>query len=337
MQKKLQVGILGAGGMGRNHAKRLATLEDVEIVGICSKPLETAEALAELLKLEIPTCDSFERMLADVPMDALYVCLPPFAHDGQVEAAAAKGVHLFLEKPIALDLARAESMAQAADRAGVVTQVGYHMRFQQSVQRLKAMLADGSAGKPVQFQGRYWCNIDPDSGWWRDKSKSGGQITEQLTHIYDMACYLLGEPTVAIGWMANLAHTDQPEYTVEDTSIGMLRFENGPVASISGSNTSAPMHFFGDYRICCEKVTMEYRTTGQHWVTPDSATIYLGEEETEEFTEDADLYLAETLDFLAAIRESRPALTPIANGVRAIRAVEAVVRSAETQGMAVTI
>ncbi|HHH76531.1 MAG TPA: Gfo/Idh/MocA family oxidoreductase [Phycisphaerae bacterium] len=336
MQKKLQVGILGAGSMGRNHGQQLKSLEDVEITGICSLPLQTADDLAALLEIDCPTCDSFETMLSEVPMDALYLCIPPFAHDGQVEAAAAKGIHMFLEKPIALDLARAESMALAVETAGVITQVGYHMRFQQSVQRFQSMLADGSAGKPVQFQGRYWCNIDP-SGWWRDKTKSGGQITEQLTHIYDMACYLMGDPKTAIGWMANLAHTDNPEYTVEDTSVGMLRFDNGSIASISGSNTSAPMHFFGEYRICCENVTMEYRTTGQPWVTPDSATIYLGEEEKEEFVEDKNLYLEETLDFLSAIRENRPALTPIENGVRAIRAVEAVIKSAEQDGKAMII
>jgi predicted dehydrogenase len=188
----IRVGILGAGFMGKTHAQRLTKSGQASVEAICSQPLETAQRLSdEVTGGKARVFEDLMKMLEQVKLDALYVCLPPFAHDGQVEAAAGKGIHLFLEKPLALTVERAQSMVSAIERAGVVSMMGYHMRFAPPVRKLKAMIERGSAGRPALMQAAYLCNA-LHGAWWRDVKRCGGQALEQVIHLYDMALHLLG-------------------------------------------------------------------------------------------------------------------------------------------------
>jgi len=214
----VRVGILGTGGMGKNHVNSLKQIDGVEVSVVCDLNRKIAETFCQ--EQELPNCkiySDFDEMLENEMLDALYICIPPFAHNGEVVKAAGKGIHLFLEKPIALNSAVAGEMVDAIEKAGVVSQVGYQMRFRKSVQKLAAMIADGSAGRPTLFQGRFWCRMDGGGpAWWPNKEKSGGQILEQIVHIYDLALYLFGEPRSATGLLENLIHDNDPAYTIED-------------------------------------------------------------------------------------------------------------------------
>jgi len=326
---EMRVGILGTGGMGKNHANSLKQIDGVEVSAVCDLSREIAETFCQ--EQELPNCKiytDFDEMLETETLDALYICIPPFAHNGEVVKAAEKGIHLFLEKPIALNSAVAEEMVVAIEKAGIVSQVGYQMRFRQSVQKLAAMIADGSAGRPTLFQGRFWCRMDgAGPAWWPNKDKSGGQILEQIVHIYDLALYLFGEPKSATGLLENLIHDNDPAYTIEDTSVGMISFKNGACASITGSNCTAPVHFIGDYQVVFENVTLEYKSTGQHWVTPDQASLLHVNGESEVFTEDENVYLLEDTDFINAIREGRSACAPARDGLNDVRVIEQIVNS----------
>ncbi len=326
----MRVGILGAGGMGKNHAESLKTIDGVEISVVCDLNRDVAEKLCE--ELELTGCaiyTDFDEMLEKENLDALYFCLPPFAHHGEVEKAAEKGIHVFLEKPIALNAAAATPMVEAIEKAGVVSQVGYQMRFRKSVQKLAAMIADGSAGRPTLFQGRFWCRLDGGGPWWSNKDKSGGQILEQTVHLYDMALYLFGEPESATGLIRNLIHDNDPAYTIEDTSIGMISFKNGACASITGSNCTAPVHFIGDFQIVFENVTLEYKSTGQHWVTPDQASLLHVDGTIETFVEDENVYEVEDADFINAIREGRSACAPARDGLNDVAVIEQIKQNAK--------
>ncbi len=330
--KTLKVGILGTGGMGKNHVNSLKEVDGVEVAVVCDLNREVAEKFCTDLELtECAVYTDFDEMLEKETLDALYVCIPPFAHNGEVVKAAEKGIHLFLEKPIALNSDIAEGMVDAIEKAGVVSQVGYQMRFRQSIQKLAAMIADGTAGRPTLFQGRFWCRMpDGASAWWPNKERSGGQILEQVIHIYDLALYLFGETESATGLLRNLIHDNDPAYTIEDTSIGMISFKNGACASITGSNCTAPVHFIADYQIVFENVTLDYKSTGQAWVTPDQASlIYANGDESETFVEDANVYELEDADFIQAIREKRSAMVPAREGLNDIKVIEEVVRSSK--------
>jgi predicted dehydrogenase len=329
--------------MGQTHARRLQRMRGVNVTAVCDVDGERAATFnANVLGGAAQCFNDFDAMLAMMPLDVLYVCLPPFAHEGQVEKAAAKGIHLFLEKPIALTAKRARSMVAAIEKAGVVSQVGYHMRFSAPVQRLKKQIDSGRAGVPTLMQARYFCNA-LHTPWWRDVTCSGGQVFEQAIHIYDLAMYLLGDATCVAAFAGNLCHTAVEGYTVEDTSAAIIHFASGAMASIVASNCAVPTQWTGDLRVVCEKLTADvtdlnhatmYRTGGR------PAEHYFGkgiDVPCDVVAKEIDCYLAEDKNFIAAVRGTATACAPARDGLRGVHLVSAVMKSAAQDGRRITL
>ncbi len=332
MAENLRAGLLGAGFMGRTHALNLEKIDGVEIAAICAIPLASAEQLAGQLETAPAVYDDFNRMLDEQALDALVISLPPHTHSGQFEAAAAKGLPIFVEKPIALTMDRARSMVAAAQQAGIVTQVGFQMRFGSAVRALKAMIDAGETGRPTLFDGAYACN-SLHSPSWRDRSKSGGQVVEQLIHVYDMALYFLGRPESISGQWANLCHTQLEDYTVEDTSVAILRFANGALASITGSNCAVPMEWKGTWTAVFEKVTATF-------MDPNCGVIVRTDRDPVErivIDEQDDTYFEEIRAFVECVRENKPSLAPIEQGCLDLETCLAVSASADQDGRQVQV
>ncbi len=323
----MKVGIIGLGSMGRTHARNLKHIDGVTISAICGVSVEAAQRFKNDMDIDSTIYTDFDTMLASEECDALYFCLPPSAHNGEVIKAANRGIHVFLEKPIALTSAKAKPIVAAIEKNGVVSQVGHQMRFRQSIQKLYAMIKNGSAGKPTIFQGRFWCNIGSGPKWWARKDKSGGQMLEQTVHIYDLALSLFGDAEKATGIVSNILHQDDDRYEIEDTSIGLITFTNGAVATISGSNCSVPVHFFSDFQIGFEHVSLEYKSTGQQWVAPDEATLLYDDDKVETIIEDQDVYLLEDQDFINAIATGTEAQIPARASLKSIRVIEEILNN----------
>lgn len=334
MEKKtIKTGILGAGFMGRTHARNLIKTGGAEIAAICDAD---ENAAAELNASEAgggaKVYTDFDVMTEKQALDALYICLPPFAHNGQAEKAAEKGWHLFLEKPLALTRERGLSMARAAENAGIVTQMGYHFRFSPAVRKLKKMIGDGSAGLPTLFEGRYFCN-STHSPWWRDVKRSGGQLFEQCIHVYDLALHLLGRPAAASGFQENICHRETEGYTAEDTSAAAARFQSGALASVAASNCAVPMTWELSFNVICENITARFRSgTEAEFIRTD-----LDPPASEMLKEDADLYLLETQNFINAVLGKEQPLAPIQDGLLGLNLVSAVVESARSGGQMVSL
>ena len=337
--KELRIGVLGTGGIADQHARSLMKLPGVRFVGLCNRNIEKARQFNQKFGGTAQCFDDFDRMLKSVEMDALYVCLPPGSHSGQTEAAAARGIHLFLEKPIALTLERGESIAKAAKKAGVKCQIGHHLRHADPVRKLKAMIEDGSAGKPLFMQGRWFCNaLHPQ--WWQDPNVGGGQLVEQAIHVYDLARHFLGDAEVVSGFTANLAHGRFPQYQVDDTSASTIRFRNGAIASLCASNCAEPCTWAATCSILCEKVMVEMKA-------PERATfIYHGgkvseevwkeklEIRREEVVNQTNCYDEINRNFVAAIRDGEPLRSGIEDGIDGLRLVLAAAASARSDGAA---
>ena len=189
----LRAAIIGCGGIANRHAERLAGLADVHLVGFCDRVAERAIAYNQRYAEDhAQVYEDYERMYEALDLDLVYICLPPFAHGREVELACQRGIHLFIEKPIALTLALAESMARWVEESGVKAQVGFMYRHGDAVRWLKQTMQDAGAKRGF-LTARYFCN-SLHSEWWRDRSKSGGQVVEQIIHLFDLARFLLGEP-----------------------------------------------------------------------------------------------------------------------------------------------
>lgn len=334
----IKVAVLGAGFMGQTHSKALLKTGRAEIVAVCSVPLESARKLNESTLSGKAECfDDFDEMLASADFDALYVCLPPFAHAGQIEAAARAKKHLFVEKPLGLDAKKAFAMAEVAKKSRVVTQIGYHMRFGTAVQKLKAMIDDGSAGKPTLFDATYQCNA-LHSAWWRDRRKSGGQMIEQVIHLYDLSTHFLGKPKSVSALTANLCHKKSKGYSSEDTSASIISFAGGAMASITASNCAIPTKWRGMFTVVCENITAEFIDHNSavftyHGGKPAEEWWPTGKlPESQQITGDADAYLQESIAFLDAIEGRRKSSPDIAQGARSLELVLAASKSAAGDG-----
>lgn len=322
---KLKAAILGAGEMGEIHAQNLKKIEKVELTAITSLPLASAKKLKEDLGLKQIYCyDNFDKMLAERELDLLYVCLPPFAHQGEVEKAAAKGINIFIEKPIALNLKKAESMVSAVENAGVYSQVGFHFRLAKPVQKLKQLLENKTAGKVSLIQGHYFCN-SLHSEWWRDIEKSGGQILEQIIHLYDLLLYLFGEIDYVDALMDNLCHQEVDDYTIEDSSISLLKFKSGAIGSIAGSNCAVPGKWEKSLTVICENLSVEFDNI------VDAVFNYTKKDtvEEEKITTEKDLYYAESRNFVDSILKNKTTITPIRDGLKAMVLIDKIIESAK--------
>ena len=221
-----------------------------------------------------------------------------------------------------MTLEKAKSMAEAVKKAGVKSMVGYMMRYGSAVQKLKGMIDSGEAGAVTLFDARYECN-SLHTPWWIHIEKSGGQIFEQIIHLYDLSMYFLGTPKSAVGFKANLCHADVEGYTVEDTSSGLVKFEKGGIASISGTNCAVPMTWGNPFTVVCKNVTVNF-------TDPNNAEfIYtINEEPVREIisTKD-DLYFAEISTFIKVLSGAEIQVSTVLDGLESLRLVDCVTNS----------
>lgn len=323
--ERVKVGVLGAGNMGEVHVKNLVQIPDAKITAICDMNKTKAEALSSLCGARVYT--DFDKMLEEEKLDVLYILLPPFAQSGQFERAAEKGIHIFIEKPIAITSARGKSMVDAARKAGIKSHVGFHMRYGSAIQKLKKMTEDGSAGRPVLFNGRYQCNsLHVD--WWRDVNLCGGQIFEQAIHVYDICRYMYGHPKAVASFMGNVCHADVPGYTVEDVSASISTFTTGAQAAITANNCSVPNRWDGLFDMVYQNVSVFFKS-------PDEAEFHYienGGERVEYFNKPVDHKLEEDRDFVRRVKENLPSFCPVDEGLRSLLYVEASLFSAKMDG-----
>ena len=252
-------------------------------------------------------------------MDAVVISLPPFAHSDEVQVCAERNIHIFIEKPIALNIGLARKMAEAVKKHKVKSQVDFEYRFLFQIERLQEMIRKNQTGKICSFMGKYSCNA-LHTPWWREKERSGGQLTEQAIHLVDLCHSLLGEPDSIFSVMDNLAHKDIERFTSEDTGATIIRFKNGAIATISVTDVALPDRWDMDFRFVSEFVTADmkllydrkesifYYTKEKGWKGDEMAW--------EEIKEDRNLTLLCLKDFIDAVRENRETRIPIDEGVK---------------------
>jgi predicted dehydrogenase len=319
-----RIGFIGCGGIANAHARALASLKGrVEMVAFCDIEEERARWFSQTYaegKAKVFT--DYRKMYDEVKLDIVYICLPPFAHKDEVDIAAEKGIHIFIEKPIALDMETANRMVKAVEKGKVKSQVGFMFRFGDAVEEVKEMLK--SYGPVGLMMGRYMCN-SLHSPWWRDKTKSGGQIVEQIIHIFDLIRYFMGEPETVFARWNNIFHKDVPDYTVEDVSGTVITFKDGGIATVSATNGAIPGKWIAQLDLIAKGITVNF-------LDANHAIIYQTLKPWEKKVEVAsskDVYLAETLDLLDAIENDRETRVPMIEGAKSLQLVLSAAASAE--------
>ncbi len=323
----VNVAVLGCGGIANTHGRVLSSLKDrVSITALCDIDEERAAQYNDKYahgKASIHT--DFSSMFRQDDLNVVYICLPPFAHSNEVELAAERGIHVFIEKPIALSMGTASRMVEAVRTHGVKSQVGFMFRFGDAIGRIKEMLDNGDAGAPGLMTGTYMCN-SLHSPWWRVKEKSGGQIVEQIIHTFDILRYLLGEVKSVYSNMDNLFHRDVKDYTVEDVSATLITFSNGAIATVTGTNGGIPGKWLSSYELVAKNITVQFENENR-------ARMFRTDQSPaaeEAIAGSTDVMLAETLDFLDAIENDGVTRIPMIEGAKTLELVLAASESAES-------
>ncbi len=225
----VKVAFVGCGGIQHVHCTNLSRNPEVTIVGHCDVERARAEESARRFGGE-PFAD-FNAMFDKTKPQAAFIAVPPYAHCGMEEAAAERGIHLFIEKPIALTKETAQRIAGVIRRTRIICSVGYCLRYYETIATARRELK----GRPIALATGYWHGGMPTASWWRQLDKSGGQAHEQSTHIFDLLRYLCGEIKEVHAIASTGCMSKVTGYDIHDSSVVSLRFKNGASGAVSSS------------------------------------------------------------------------------------------------------
>lgn len=225
----LKIGLVGLGGIGRRHLQTLSRLDGVRVTAVADVDGQRARSHAE-------QCDAtgyadWQDLLARETIDALFVCTPPAAHAQPALAAFERGVHVFVEKPLARRQEDADAIASAARRSGLVCGVGYQWRAIDFLDDVREALADQEISFVI---GRSLGSTRPRP-WFVDLKEGGGILLELATHDIDLQRAIAGE-VVAVQAAASkvpLAQSPVDDRRVENAMSLCLRFATGALGVIN--------------------------------------------------------------------------------------------------------
>jgi myo-inositol 2-dehydrogenase/D-chiro-inositol 1-dehydrogenase len=230
---RISIGVIGTGVIGRLHAQNLASrVSAARLAAICDiDPPAVAKCLATSAVGALPVFRDYQKMLSDPGIDAVAVCTPGDTHGEIIGAAASAGKHVFCEKPIDCDLAKADRALAAVKRAGIKLQIGFNRRFDRNFRRVKEAISGGEIGHPHTL---HIVSRDPLR---HEDEPLADLFLDTTIHDLDMTCFLIGSEVTSLyvmgGRMSESKSGDDP-----DTAVTMLRFANGVIATIDNSRRS---------------------------------------------------------------------------------------------------
>jgi myo-inositol 2-dehydrogenase/D-chiro-inositol 1-dehydrogenase len=230
---KINVGIIGAGRIGRLHAENLMyRVPEANLVAVSDIFVKAAEKAAA--ELGIPAAyEDHRHIMDDEGIDAVLICSSTDTHAQLIEEAAEAGKQIFCEKPIALDLAKIDRALAAVEQAGVKLQIGFNRRFDPNFKRVQEAVAAGEIGEPhiLRITSR-----DPAPPPIEYVKVSGGIFLDMTIHDFDMARFLVGSEVeavyVATGVMVDPAIGQAGDV---DTAVITLHFAGGMLGVIDNS------------------------------------------------------------------------------------------------------
>jgi len=240
-----KIAVLGAGVIARRHVRTLTRFPDVRVCAVADVQVDRARELAAGVGAQ--PYDDPRAMLDRERPDAVYVCVPPFAHGDLDLDVVQRGLPMFVEKPVAADLTTAERIATAVEQAGLMTAVGHHWRWLDTVERARELLSE----RPARLAVGFWLDATPPIGWWQRQVSSGGQFVEQATHVVDLARLLVGEVDEVFAYTARMQRDAFPDMDTADVTAATVRFTTGAAGSFTatcllGWPHRVGLHLFGD-------------------------------------------------------------------------------------------
>lgn len=231
----IRMAVIGAGRIGQIHATNAARNPGVVLAGIADAIPEAAQKLASELGAPVVTVDG---IFADPSVDAVLVGSSTDTHADLIQRAAKAGKHIFCEKPVDLDLARARDCEKVVQASGKICLIGFQRRFDPTFSALKARLDAGEIGQPEALS---VISRDPGAPPVAYLQRSGGIFKDMLIHDFDIFRWILGEEAETVYATAS-ALTDPAiasEANDADTTAVTIRTVGGRLAQIHTSRRAA--------------------------------------------------------------------------------------------------
>lgn len=235
----IHVGLIGAGNISGTHARAVGEISGAAVVAVYSRTRAHAEKLAG--EHQARAYDALDAFLEHRPLDLVIVGSPSGLHADHAIAAAQRGLHVLVEKPIDVTSARADALVAEASRAGVTLGVIFQDRFKPDIARLKSIVDEGRLGKPILANASVKWYRPPSyyaaSDWRGTRAlDGGGALMNQGVHTVDLLLWLFGPVRRVSGKVATQLHA----IDVEDTAVAVLEFANGAIGTIEATTGAYP-------------------------------------------------------------------------------------------------
>jgi len=226
----ISLAITGAGYISNIHASAASSLSDVHLTAVVDKYSGIARSFAENYNLK-RIYKNIDQLLKEGGIDALVIGTPNYLHAPQAVAALKAGVHVMVEKPMAMNAEEAFQMLEASQKSGALLMVAHCWRFDPEVLWLQKQGEFGRLGKIIRTKGYGVHALWGPSGWFTQrKFAGGGAMADMGIHALDTARFLLGDPQPESVY-ARIG-TYYTNYDVDDTGILIVNWKGGTVSYI---------------------------------------------------------------------------------------------------------
>ncbi len=302
---RTNLSLIGCGHYAQGYLKELVRNSRVRLVVACDSNREHAEAAAAQVGAVAMT--EWERALDTPGLEGVIIATPNYLHARITQAAAARGLHVLCEKPMATTLEDAHKMIEACEAAGVTLMIGLSSRYDRAFRRALALLQSGDLGEPALLANLYHYTLqpaEPGRTWHNDPAQMGGGALIQMgIHGLDRVCWLAGgAPTWVYAQMVKAG-----QRWVENVDLVQMTFPGELLGQVEVAGLADAQ---------ANTLTI-HAQRGEMIVDAGRVRWYDGAWHEEKFPQD---YMAlEVADFLAAVREHTP---PYGSGRAALPAHE---------------
>jgi UDP-N-acetylglucosamine 3-dehydrogenase len=304
-QRKIRLGIAGMGYVGHIHYHAAQQIPEIEVAAVAARNIARVKKSVPGVRVT----SSFRRLFRNYELDAVLICAPTFMHEELVVDAAACGLHVLCEKPMALNGASANRMLEAAASSGTVLMVAQLLRFWPQYTAIRKLVLAGKLGRIHSVAAYRLAKPPMWSAWFQDPQKSGGCLLDLQVHDMDFIYWMLGRPKALQSFTLN------SERGPKDHVNTVLTFADDQVATLEASYLMPDSWPFScGLRMTGSKATVEYRFVSADDIAGraqsiESAHVYYGDGQFSELTASPqDMFVAQLRHFVNCIRNPREKL-----------------------------
>jgi scyllo-inositol 2-dehydrogenase (NADP+) len=220
----LRAAIIGLGKMGLSHQSMVNVHPEIKLSAVCDASGYVLDVLSKYTGVK--TYTDYKKMLAEEELDCVFVATPSRYHAEIVSAALDRNLHVFCEKPYALDPEVGYRLADIAERKKRVNQVGYHYRFVAAFNEAKRLLDRRLIGELHHIRAEAYGPVvlrQKGATWRSQKSEGGGCLFDYSCHAIDLMNYLVGQPVAVSGTVLNSVFSSD----VDDEIYSTFQFSKG--------------------------------------------------------------------------------------------------------------